>query len=158
MTVATPRMISQSGLVCFPVATNALAGRRIASMSAHASTTNAATARTKNSHVSGEYAVNPENTAPTYLVAVAAGTWSLGSGQPTATSVLASVLASSEPAARAAPAASSGASGQPTAAGNPVWPGSLVSGSAVSDSARSRSASAAARASASARTSLRNDS
>ena len=46
-TAATPRMMSHSCLVCLPVATKACPGLVMASMKAHASTTNATIPRAR---------------------------------------------------------------------------------------------------------------
>src|SRR5262245_45334117 len=62
MMVATPRMISQSGLVCLPAAGNAAVGRRIASMKAHTSTTRAASQSASKNQASG--AIAPEENTP----------------------------------------------------------------------------------------------
>src|SRR5215469_5238411 len=63
-------MMSQIGLVCLPAATYACWGRVIASMNAHASTMNAATASATKKYASGVYALLPmiETTALRYLV------------------------------------------------------------------------------------------
>src|SRR5262245_28902940 len=66
MTVATPRMISQSGLVCLPAAGNAAVGRRMASMKAHTSTTRAASQSASKNQASG--VIPPENTPLGYPV------------------------------------------------------------------------------------------
>ncbi len=88
--VATPRMINHSGLVCLLAATNAWDGRRIASMNANASTTNAAMASTSKSQVSAEYAPGLlKITMPGYRLAAGLGTMCPGS---------ASVAASASPA------------------------------------------------------------
>src|SRR5215831_7331285 len=62
MRLATPRMISQSGLVCLPAAGNAAVGRRIASMKAHTSTTRAASQSASKNQASG--AIAPEENTP----------------------------------------------------------------------------------------------
>src|SRR5436309_5194727 len=72
MTVATPRMISQIGLVCLPAAGNAAAGRRKASMKAHASTTSAASMSTSKNQKSGVIAP-PLNTPLEYPVSAVYG-------------------------------------------------------------------------------------
>src|SRR5215472_11375473 len=67
MTLATPRMISQIGLVCLPAAGNAGLGRRMASTKAHSSTTRAASQSASKNQVSG--VITPaENTPIDYLV------------------------------------------------------------------------------------------
>src|SRR5947207_15835074 len=67
MTLATPRMISQSGLVCLPAAGNAGVGRRMASTKAHSSTTRAASQSASKNQASG--VITPaENTPLGYLV------------------------------------------------------------------------------------------
>src|SRR5215467_3111457 len=67
MTLATPRMISQIGLVCLPAAGNAGLGRRMASTKAHSSTTRAASQSASKNQVSG--VITPaENTPLDYLV------------------------------------------------------------------------------------------
>src|SRR5215831_18931266 len=67
MTLATPRMISQIGLVCLPAAGNAGVGRRMASTKAHSSTTRAASQSASKNQVSG--VITPaENTPLDYLV------------------------------------------------------------------------------------------
>src|SRR5436190_17698169 len=72
MTVATPRMISQIGLVCLPAAGNAAVGRRKASMKAHASTTSAASISTSKNQKSGVIAP-PLNTPLDYPVSAVYG-------------------------------------------------------------------------------------
>src|SRR5215831_5927328 len=62
MRLATPRMISQSGLVCLPAAGNAAVGRRVASMKAHTSTTRAASHSASKNQASG--VVTPEENTP----------------------------------------------------------------------------------------------
>src|SRR5215469_7624030 len=66
ITTATPRMISQMGLVCLPAAVNAAAGRRIASMKAHTSMTSAASERTSKNQKSGVSDPALPNTVPGY--------------------------------------------------------------------------------------------
>src|SRR5712691_7272729 len=74
ITVATPRMISQMGLVCLLAAMNAGAGRRIASMNAHVSTTRAAMASASKSQERAEYAPGLLNsTMPGYRLAAGFG-------------------------------------------------------------------------------------
>src|SRR5215472_8409869 len=70
ITTATPRMISQMGLVCLPAATNAGAGRRIASMKAHTSTTSAASERASKNQKRGVSAPTVPNTVPDYPLLV----------------------------------------------------------------------------------------
>src|SRR5580704_9285313 len=65
-TAATPRMMSHSDLVRLPVATKACAGLVMASMKAHASTTNAAIPRARKKYVSGVY--EEPNTGSRYLI------------------------------------------------------------------------------------------
>src|SRR5260370_18454781 len=64
MAAATRRMISQSGLVCFPAAGKAAFGRRTASTNAQTSTISAATASAQKNQLSG---VNAD-TIQTYLL------------------------------------------------------------------------------------------
>src|SRR5947208_5903008 len=64
-TAATPVMISHSCLVCLPAATKAWLGRVMASMKAQASTTNAATPRTRKKMASG---VSEPSTVSRYLI------------------------------------------------------------------------------------------
>src|SRR2546430_9426611 len=67
MTHATPRMISQRGLVCLPAAGNAGVGRRMASTKAHTSATRAASQSASKNQASG--VITPaENTPLGYLV------------------------------------------------------------------------------------------
>src|SRR2546430_2935598 len=67
MTHATPRMISQRGLVCLPAAGNAGVGRRMASTNAHTSATRAASQSASKNQASG--VITPaENTPLGYLV------------------------------------------------------------------------------------------
>src|SRR5271157_48844 len=65
ITAATPRMISHSCLVCLPVATKACPGLVMASMKAHASTTNATRPSARKKYRSGVYA---SNTGSRYLI------------------------------------------------------------------------------------------
>src|SRR5579862_5351285 len=72
-TAATPRMMSQSGLVSLPLAAKAWVGRVRASMKAHTSTTNAAADRTKKNQSRMLNELNA-GTGSRYLIAVGAGT------------------------------------------------------------------------------------
>src|SRR5215510_1865301 len=62
MMLATPRMISQSVLVCLPAAGNAALGRRVASMKAQTSTTRAASQSASKNQASP--VVTPEENTP----------------------------------------------------------------------------------------------